>query len=111
MENRKHRLFNFVMSSLDIPLLNDKLVYIFKELKCAAKANLAFGFVHKNLEDGMFRYFYAHENNTILKRSKLVCTKAVMTNLKIRRQKMDSVDFCTRERAKTKWIFYTNLQS
>ena len=95
LENGRHRVFNFAMSSFDMSLLNDKLDYVFKELKCAAKVNLAFGFVLKNIEDGMCRYFYAHENNTIMERSKLVCTQADMTNLKDRMQKMDIVDICT----------------
>ena len=68
--------------------------------------NLAFGFVLKSIEDGMCRYFYAHENNTIMKRSIPVCTQADMTNLKDRMQKMDVVDICTRERTNTKWKFY-----
>ena len=51
MENGRHRVFNFAMSSSDMSLLNDKLDYVFKELKCAAKVNLAFGFVRKNFED------------------------------------------------------------
>ena len=111
MENGRHRVFNFGMSSFDISLLNDKLDYVFKELKCAAKVNLAFGFVLKNIEDGMCRYFYDHENNTIMERAKLVCTQADMTNLKNRMQKMDIVDLCTRERANRMWKFYklTNL--
>ena len=64
MENGRHRVFNSAMSSFDMSLLNDKLDYVFKELKCAAKVHLAFGFVLKNIEDGMCRHFYAHENNT-----------------------------------------------
>ena len=46
-----------------------------------------------------------------MERSKLVCTQADMTNLKSRMQKMDFVDFCTRERTNTKWKVYklTNL--
>ena len=82
MENERHRAFNFAMSSFDVSLLNDKLDYVFKELKCAAKINLAFGFVLKNIEVGMCRHFYAHENNTIMERAKLVCTQADMTDLK-----------------------------
>ena len=50
----------------------------------------------------MCRYFYAHENNTLKEREKLVCTQADMTNLKDRMQKMDIFDLCTRERAITK---------
>ena len=111
LESGRHRVFNFAMSFLDMFLLNDKLDYVFKELKRAAKVNLAFGFVRKNIEDGMCRYFYAHENNTIMERSKLVCTQTDMTNLKDRMQKMDIVDICTRERVNTKWKIYklTNL--
>ena len=52
MENRRHRVFNFAMSSFDTSLLNDELDFVFKELKCAVKVNLAFGFVLKNFEDG-----------------------------------------------------------
>ena len=55
MENERHRVFNFAMSSFDMSLLNDKLDYVIKKLKCAAKVNLAFGVVLKNIEDGMFR--------------------------------------------------------
>ena len=111
LENGTHRVFNFAMSSFDMSLLNDKLDYVLKELKCPAKVNVAFGFVLKNIDDGMCRYFYAHENNTFMERSKFVCTQADMTNLKDRMQKMDIVDICTRERANTKWKFYklTNL--
>ena len=106
MENGRHRVFKFAMSSFDMSLLNDKMDYVFRELKCAAKENLAFGFVLKNIEDGMFRYFYAYENNTLMQRAKLFCTQADMTYLKNRKQKMDTVDLCTRERANTKWKFH-----
>ena len=98
MENGIHRVSNFAMSSVDMSLLNDKLDYVFKELKCAAKVNLAFGFVLKKTEDGMCRYFYAHENNTIMEKSKLVCTPDDIVSLKEKTQKMDIIDLCTRER-------------
>ena len=40
MENRRHRVIIFAMLSFNMSLLNDKLDYVFKELKCAAKVNL-----------------------------------------------------------------------
>ena len=46
-ENGRRRVFNFAMSSFDMSFFNDKLDYVFKELKCAAKVNLAFGFVEE----------------------------------------------------------------
>ena len=102
-DNGTQRVFKFSMSFFDIFLLKEKLDYVFKELKCAAKTNLAFGFVRKNFKDGMCRYFYAHENSTKMERPKLMCTQADMTTLKDRMQKMDFVDIFTRERANEKW--------
>ena len=95
----------------NISLLTDKMEYIFKELECAAKVNFAFGFVLKNIEDGMCRCFYAQEDSIIMERSKLVCTQAAMANLKDTIQKTDIVDICTREKTNTKWKLYklTNL--
>ena len=56
-ENGRHRVFDFAISSFEMSLLKGKLDYAFKELECSAKVNLAFGFVLKNFEDGMCRYF------------------------------------------------------
>ena len=111
LENERHRVFNFAMSTVDNPLINKKLDLVFEGLKRAAKVNLVFGFVLKNVEDGSCRFFYAHVNITVMERSKLVCTPDDITNLKDKLQKKDIVDLCTRERANTKWKFYklTNL--
>ena len=99
------------MSTFDISLINEKLDLVFIGLKCAAKINVAFGFVLKNVEDGSCRNFYAHEHNTLMERSKLVCTPDDIIDRKEKLQKMDTVDLCTRGRAKTKWKFckLTNL--
>ena len=111
LEKGRHRVFNFAMSTSDNSLVNEKLDLVFKGLKCSAKVNLALRFVLKNVEDGSCRYFSAHENNTLMERSKLVCTPDDITNLKEKLQKRDIVDVCTRERANTRWKFYklTNL--
>ena len=105
LEKGKHRVLSFAMSTFDNSLINKKWDLVFKGLKYAAKFNLAFGFVLINVEDGSCRNFYAHENNTVMERSKLVCTPNDITNKK-KLQKVDIADFCTRERANTKWKFY-----
>ena len=105
LEKGRHPVFNFAMSTFDNSLINQNSVLVFKRLKCAAKINLAFGFILKNVQDGSCRYFYAHENNTVMEKSKLVCTPDDITNLKEKLQKLDIVDLSTRERANTKWKF------
>ena len=74
LERARHKVFNYAVETL-----NETIDPFFNNLKCAAKVNLAFGFILKNIEDGGFRYFYAHENNTLLDRSKLVCTHDDLT--------------------------------
>ena len=68
--------------------------------------NLAFGFILKNIEDGGFRIFYAHENNTLLDRSKLVCTHDDLAKLKNFLDRTDVIESCSRKRTNTKWRFY-----
>ena len=81
-EKGRHCVFNFAMSSFNNSFLYKKLDHVFNQLKCAAKVNLAFGFVLKKFEDGTCRYFYADENNTVMEMSELVCTQDDMVNLK-----------------------------
>ena len=80
-------------------------------MECAAKVNLSFGFNWKNIEVGGFRHFYAHENNTLLDRSKLVCTHEDLAELKKFLNKTDVIESCSPERMNTQWKFYklTNL--
>ena len=94
------------MENLNETIGNEKLDLFSNNLKCAAKVNLAFGFILKNIEDGGFRYFYAHENNTLLDRSKLVCTHDDLAKLKDFLYQTDVIESCSRERMNTKWRFY-----
>ena len=99
------------METLNETIVNEKLDHFFNNLKCAAKVDLAFGFILKNIEDGGFRYFYAHENNTLLDLSKLVCTHDDLAKSKDFLNKTDVIKSCSRETLSTKWRFYklTNL--
>ena len=111
LERARHKVFNYAVETLNKTLVNEKLDHFFNKLKCAAKVNLAFGFVLKHIEDGGFRYFYAHENKTLLDRSKFVCTHDDLANLKEFLNKPDVIESCSRERMNTKWRIYklTNL--
>ena len=110
LERSRHKVFNYAVKILN-ETINEKLDTFFNNLKCAAKVNLAFGFCLKNIEDGGFRNFYAQENNTLLDRSKLVCTRDDLAKLKDFLSKTDVIESCSRQRLSTKWRFYklTNL--
>ena len=111
LERARHKVFKYAVETLNETIVNAKLDHCFNKLKCAAKVNLAFVFILKNIEDGGFRYFYAHENNTVLDRSKLVCTDDDLAKLKDFLSKTDVIESCSRERMNTKRRFYklTNL--
>ena len=64
LAKRRHRVFNFAMSTFDNSLINQKMDLVFNGLKFAAKVYFPFAFVLKNVQDGSRRSFYAQENNT-----------------------------------------------
>ena len=111
LEKARHKVINYAVETLNETIVNEKLGHFFNNLKCAAKVNLAFGFILKNIENGRFRYFYAHENNTPLDRSKLVCTHDDLAKLKGFLNKTDVIESCNQERMNTNGRSYrfTNL--
>ena len=106
----RHSVFSFVVNNLTCQVNEEKVDRVLDNLKCAAKFNLALDFILKKIEDGKFRYFYAHENNTLLERSKLVSNKDDMAKSKEILKKTDVIESCTNERSNTKWSFL-NWQS
>ena len=99
------------METLNKTFVDEKFDHLFNNLKCAAKVNLTFGFHLNNIEDGGFGYFYGHENNTLLDRSKHVCTRDDLAKLRGILLNFDVIESCSRERMNTKWRLYklTNL--
>ena len=111
LERAGHKVFNYAVETLNETVVNKKIDHFFTNLKRTPKVNLAFGFILKNIEDGGFRYFYAHKNNTLLDRSKIVCTHDDLAKLKELLNKTDVIESFSRERMNTKWRLYkfTNL--
>ena len=104
-------MFNFVVKDLTAQVIEKKLDRVPDKLKCVAKPKSALSFILKNIEDGKFRYFYAHENNTLLEQSKLLSFKDKMAKLKEILKKTEVIESCTDEMSNTKWRFFilTNL--
>ena len=111
IQKQKHSLFNFVVNNFTAQVIEEKLDGVLVKLKCAAKPNLALDLILKIIKDGKFRYYYVHENNTLLEQSKLVSNKDDMAKLKETLMKTDVIESCTKERSNTKWRFskLTNL--
>ena len=51
LEKGRHSVFNFALSTFDNTLIKKKLDLVLNGLKFAAKVNLAFRFVLRNVED------------------------------------------------------------
>ena len=111
LQKGRHSVFNFAVNSLTAQVIEEKLDCVLYKLTSVAKLNLALGLILKNIEDRKFRYFYAHENNSLLEQSKLVSNKDDMAKLKEILEKTDVIESCTKERSNTKWRFFklTNL--
>ena len=102
----RNKVFNYAVETPKETIVNEKLDHFFINLKCAAKVNLSLGFILKNIDDGGFTYFYAHEKNTPLDRFTLWCTHDDLAKLKHFLNKTDVIKSCSRERTNTKWRFY-----
>ena len=111
IQKGRHSVFNFAVNNLTAQVIEEKLDRVLDKLKCVAKLNLALGFILKNIDDWKFKYFYAHENNTLLEQSNLVSNKDDMAKLKEFLKKTNVIESCTKERTNTKWRFFklTNL--
>ena len=111
IQKGSHSVFNFAVNKLTVQVIEEKLDRVLDKLKRVAKLNLALGFILKKIEDGKFRYFHAHENNTLLEQSKLVSNKDDMAKLKETLKKTDVIESCTNEWTNKKWRFFklTNL--
>ena len=94
------------MENFNATKKDEKIDPFFNNLRYAAKVKLAFEFILKKLGDGGFRYFHAHENNTLLDRSKLECTKEDFAKLKDILNKTDVFSSGSRERMNKKWRFH-----
>ena len=111
LEGARHRNFTYAVENLKETVVNEKFDHIFDKLNSAAKAKIAFGYIMENIEDGGFIYFYAHENNNLLDRSKFVCNKEELTKPKDIFNKTDVIESWSKETIETKWRFHklTNL--
>ena len=108
-ERARQKVFNYAVKTLNETIVNEKIDHFFNSLKCAAKVNLASGFILKIIEDARYRYFYAHENSTLLHWSKIVSTLDDLTKLKDFLNKTDVIDSCSRKRMNTSWRLYKLL--
>ena len=69
----KHQtVYNFKLSDTSHESVEQYLDQVFSKLQCAAKINIAFGFVLKSIEGEGYRYYYAHHNNSVFERPVMV---------------------------------------
>ena len=91
VRGRQH-VFNFVSTNVTPKFLQEKIQQVFESLHCPAKVNLALGFVFRNVEDGSYRYFYAHEYNLLLEKSLLIASKEDMAEFQQRLDDLNIVE-------------------
>ena len=93
-----------------MPTLSQRLDTVFENLKFSENLNVAFGFMLKDVEDGACRCCYAHENNTLVGRSKAVETKTVLVKFKNVLSNTELIEACLKGRASTKQKFHKVTQ-
>ena len=76
------RVFNFALDILDAHTLSQTPDKVSEKLKFAAKLKIAIGSVLEKVEDENSRYCYAHQDDTLMERSKFVATKQNLVKVK-----------------------------
>ena len=102
LERANNKGFNYATENLKATIVDGKFDRFCNNLKCAAEVNLAFGFILENIEEGGFRVFSAHENNTLLGRSNSMCTKNDSAKPKNNRYTTDVIELHSKERNENK---------
>ena len=107
VRSRQH-VFSFAPNRIDSSFLMDKLQHVHENLQCAAKSNMALGFIFRN---GKYRYFCAQENIFFLERSQLIASKEDLLELQKSVYEVNIVELSARERSSTKlnFLFATNV--
>ena len=110
VRGRQH-VFNFASTNVTPKILREKIQQVFELLHCAPEVSLALVFVLRNVEDGSYRFFYAHENCLLLERLLLTANKEDMTEIQQRLDDLNVVELSTMGRSSTKWklLFTTNV--
>ena len=80
LQRARHKVFIYAIENVNATIVDENLDDFFSNLKRAAKMNLALAFLFQE-NDGGFRFFYTHENITMLDRFKLVSTKDDLAKL------------------------------
>ena len=111
LERARHKVFNYAPGNSQRNNCQRETWSSFQQFEICSKSESGLWLHFESIEDGGFRYFYAHENNTLLDRSKLVCAHDDLAKLKDFLNQTDVIESCSRERTNTNWRFYklTNL--
>ena len=110
MENGGQKVLSLAMKNMDAHILSQRLDTVFEKFKCAAKLNVAFGFVLKNVEDWTCSFYNAHENNTSIERSKFVATKKDLVKIKNALSDTDMIEPCTKTNKQIQNGYFRNSQ-
>ena len=109
IQKERQNVLNFVVNNLRAQVTVEKMDRFLDKLKCAAKLNLALGFILENIKDGKFRFFYAHENNTLLEQPKIVSNKDDTAKLEEILKKNNVTESCKKNCYEVEVVKLTNF--
>ena len=117
--NRTHRIGNF-MNEYNYRLsdestyedLDNHVREVYKSMDNSFRINLSFGFILKSIEDGMYRYFYPHNNDGVLDAPFSITNGDDVLKFIQRLRNIDILKHLFNQRPNTKWKVYkvTNVR-
>ena len=112
--SRSHRSGNFmdeynfrVNGEFSYETLHEHVREIYRASQSAFRINITFGFILKNIEDGSYRYFYAHNNEGVFSSPFTISNADDVLQLFRKINQLDILQSIYKLRPNTKWKVHT----
>ena len=102
---RVQDIFNFRLEDIDLRTAYDKLQAMFNQQKSRFKINVSFGYVLRNSETGVFRYYHSsHNQGRMLDAPQLITSQEDFNQFLNTIAHEDILEWARQQRPDTKWV-------
>jgi hypothetical protein len=105
--NPIQELCNFTLHEMTASTFPEMVRYLYRQQNTAFKINLSFGFILRNIETGVLRYYHSSENNArFFDVPHLIRTEEDLERFLEELSRHDILEYIRQQRPDTKWVVH-----
>ena len=105
--NPIQELYNFTLHEMTASTFPEMVRYLYRQQTTAFKINLSFGFILRNIETGVLRYYHSSENNArFFDVPYLIRTEEDFERFLEELNRHDILEYIRQQRPDTKWVVH-----